>query len=135
MWNGMLRHPFLRVWEDISLQHILLQSLQLMLCLSVCLVLYCLLASTSETRDGNKCNNTRQTDKHSINLWITLSMHHKMDLVKILLVGKFSVLGNFQVKTLFQKLWPLMCKRAKLDLRSTKKIYVLFLNFHFSIVF
>ena len=35
-----------------------------MLSLSVCLVLYCLLASTSEARDGN---NTRQTDKQSIN--------------------------------------------------------------------
>ena len=28
--------------------------------------------------------------------------------------------GIFQVKTLFQKFWPLLCKRAKLDLRWTK---------------
>ena len=29
----------------------------------------------------------------------------------------------FRVKTLFQKLWPLLYKRAKLDLRSTKLCY------------
>ena len=31
--------------------------------------------------------------------------------------------GIFQVKTLFQKLWPLLYKRAKLDLRLTKNMF------------
>ena len=30
--------------------------------------------------------------------------------------------GNLQVKRLFQKLWPLMYRRAELDLRSTKEV-------------
>ena len=29
----------------------------------------------------------------------------------------------FQVETLFQKMWPLMYKRAELDLRSTNTCY------------
>ena len=52
--NGMLRHAFLRVGEDISLQHFIVPSFKFLLCLSVFLVLYCLLVSTSEVRDGNK---------------------------------------------------------------------------------
>ena len=40
-------------------------SMQLMLCLSVCVVLFCLLASTSKARDVNKGNNKqdRQTSR------------------------------------------------------------------------
>ena len=37
----------------------------------------------------------------------------------ILLEGKYSVLGNFLGRnTFFQKLWPLLYKRAELDLSS-----------------
>ena len=34
--------------------------------------------------------------------------------------GNIQFWGIFQVKTLFQKLWPLLYKRIELDLRSTK---------------
>ena len=34
--------------------------------------------------------------------------------------GNIQFWGMFRVKRLFQKLWPLLYKRAKLDLRSTK---------------
>ena len=72
----MLRHAFLRVGEDISLQHILLPPL------SFCcfyLVLYCLLASTREARDGNN-----------------------------LLVEKYSVLENFLGQNIFSKVVALI---------------------------
>ena len=36
--NGMLRHSFWRVWEDISLQHFIVPSFTLLLCLAVYLV-------------------------------------------------------------------------------------------------
>ena len=49
-----------------------------------------------------------------------------------LLIGKYSVLGNFSIKTLFQTLWPLLYKRAEFDLRlqnclSNLKIYFVIL--------
>ena len=39
----------------------------------------------------------------------------------ILLIGNIQLRGIFQVKRLFQKLRPLLYKRAELDLRLTKK--------------
>ena len=53
LFNRMLRHSFLRVGEDIFLQYFILPPFKFLLCFS----LYCLLASTSEARDGNKGNN------------------------------------------------------------------------------
>ena len=52
--NGMLRHTFLRVGEDISLQHFIVPSFKFLMCLSTFLVPYCLLVSTSKVMDGNK---------------------------------------------------------------------------------
>ena len=60
----MLRHTFLRLGEDISLQHLISSSFNFLLCLSVYLVLYCLLASKSKARDGNKGNKELYLKNH-----------------------------------------------------------------------
>ena len=47
------------------------------------------------------------------------------------LKGNFQFWGIFQGKTLFSKLWPLLYKRAKSDLRSTNSYFTY--TFEFSV--
>ena len=63
--NGMLRHSFLRGGKIFLWSIFIVPSFNFLICLSVYLVLDCLLASTSEGRDGNKGINEqdRQTNR------------------------------------------------------------------------
>ena len=63
----------------------------------------CLLASPSLQYKGSKCNSIR---RRRVKATLREQIIHFW--------------GILQVETLFQKLWALLYKRAKLDLRSTK---------------
>ena len=60
-------------------------------------------------------------------LRLALTGHPILTSIKI-----FSFVKFFRSKTLFQKLWPLLNKRAKLDLRSTKRFVHTFSQWYIS---
>ena len=110
----MLRHAFLRVGEDISLLHFIVPCCQLFVCFCVCLVSYCLLALPTQEGgiEGIMALFNKMDSKRELCLKVILFFQQ----------GTIQFREIFRVKILFQKLWPLLYKRAELDLRSTKQL-------------
>ena len=65
--NGMLRHSLGEAVMFLSLQHFISPSLNLMVCLCVCLIVYCLLALLT-WEGGNKGNKHCKPSAAAINL-------------------------------------------------------------------
>ena len=100
LFNRMLRHSFLRVGEDIFLQYFILPPFKFLLCFS----LYCLLASTSEARDGNKGNNKEKK--------IDTQTEQKLK------GGKNK--GNFLGQKIFSKIFALIVSEGQIRLEVDK---------------
>ena len=109
----MLHHSYLRVGEDISLQHFIAPSFEFLLCLSVFLLLYSRFGWMFDSPRRSRGLAIRPTNK---------GIKFSLQSINNLLKGLSRFGGIYQVKTLFNLLWLLMYKRAELDLRSTEVI-------------
>ena len=121
----MLCHKFLRVGENISLQNILLPPL--IFC-SVCLfILFFIACCQHEQSKG--WQQRKSAWAYSLK-WFQggkESLRVLLENLQVLLIGNIQFWEIFQVKTLFQKMCPLLYKRAKLDLRLTTSFRGLYL--------